>query len=92
MRTGLDLCHSDGCVHYLAQEGGSECVHGSLGRAVHATARVRIPSCNRPNVDDMARVAGFEVCRDLSAVLQMDRKCVCVLGMGIDTVRRSAVR
>ena len=68
MRTRLDLCHSDGCIHYLVQEGARECSHGGFGRAVHAAARVRIPSRNRPNVDDMACIASFEVCRNLSAV------------------------
>ncbi len=81
MRTGLNFCYSDGCIHYLAHEGTGECAHSSLGRAVHATARVRFPSRNRPNVDDMARVAGFEVCRDLSAVLQRDRRGVSGRGL-----------
>jgi hypothetical protein len=76
MRTRLNLCHPDGCIHYLTQEGAGECAHGGFGRAVHATAHVRFPSRNRPDVDDMACVASFEVCRDLSAVLQRTVKCV----------------
>jgi hypothetical protein len=83
MRTRLNLCHSDGCIHYLAQEGARECAHGSLGRAVHAAIRVRFPARNRPNVDNMARVASFEVCRDLSVTLQMGSKGVCFGEMGV---------
>jgi hypothetical protein len=75
MRTRLNLCHSNGCIHYLTHEGAGECAHGGFGRAVHATAHVRFPSCNRPNVDDMACVANFEVCRNFSAMLQETVKC-----------------
>src|SRR5260221_9192592 len=63
MRTGLDLGHSDGRVHHLAQETAGECAHGGLSSAVYATARVRFPSRDRPDVDDVAHVAGLEVCR-----------------------------
>jgi len=66
MRTGLNLGHSDGRVHHLAQETAGECAHGGLGSAVHATARVRFPSGDRPEVDDVAHVAGLEVCRGRS--------------------------
>ena len=66
MHTGLDLGHSDGRVHHLAQERAGECAHGSLGSAVHATARVRFPSRDRSDVDDVACVAGLEVFRDVS--------------------------
>jgi hypothetical protein len=61
VRTRLNLGHADGRIHYLAQEGAGERAHGSLGCAVHAAARVRFPSCSRPDVDDVARVAGLEV-------------------------------
>ena len=64
MRTGLNLGHSNGRIHNLAQEGAGERAHGSLGSAVHAAARVRFPSRDRPDVDDMARVAGLEVFRE----------------------------
>lgn len=64
IRTGLDLRHSDGRVHHLAQEGAGECAHGSFGSAVHATTRVRFSSCDRPEVNDVAYVAGLEVFRD----------------------------
>ena len=61
LRTRLDLGHSDGRIYKLAQEGAREGAHSSLGRAVHASARVRFSSCDRANVDDVTRVAGFEV-------------------------------
>jgi hypothetical protein len=61
VRTRLNLGHADGRIHYLAQEGAGERANGSLGGAVHAAARVRVSSRNRPNVDDVARVAGLEV-------------------------------
>ena len=64
MRTGLNLGHSNGRIHNLAQEAAGERAHGSLGSAVHATARVRFPSRDRSDVDDMARVAGLEVYRE----------------------------
>ncbi len=64
MRTGLNLGHSNGRIHDLAQEAAGERAHGSLGSAVHAAARVRFPSRDRSDVDDMARVAGLEVFRE----------------------------
>jgi|SRR6266850_912181 len=64
VRTGLNLGHADGRIHNLAQEGTGERAHGSFGRAVHATARIRFPSRDRPDVDDVARVAGLEVFRE----------------------------
>ena len=64
VRTGLNLGHADGRIHHLAQEGACERANRSLGCAVHATARVRFPSRDRPDVDDVARVADLEVFRE----------------------------
>lgn len=72
MRTGLDLGHSDGGIYHLTQEGASERAYGGFGRTVHATAHVRLPSRDRSEIDDMARVAGFEVCCDLSAAANVN--------------------
>ena len=85
MHTRLDLGHSDGRVHHLAQEGAGECVHGSLGSAVHAAARVRFPSRDRPDVDDVACVAGLEIFRDgsLSAHAAEDHERKRGGGVGI---------
>jgi hypothetical protein len=64
VRTGLNLGHADGRIHNLTQEGTGERAHRSFGRAVHATAHIRFPSCDRPDIDDVARVAGLEVFRE----------------------------
>ena len=74
MRTGLDFGHSDGRVHDLAQEGAGECAHGSLGGAIHATTRVRFPSRDRPEVDDVTCIAGLEVFRDGRRILTLYRE------------------
>jgi hypothetical protein len=61
-RTGLDLGYSDRRIDNLAQEGAGKCAHSCFSCTVHAAARVRFPTRNRAQIDDMARVAGFEVC------------------------------